>query len=489
MFCNILLLGQTGVGKSSLLNYLAGETLAESGISSGIGGITRGINKYNVIINGQKCQVSDSEGLELNREKAWRKLVDKELFAKKSRDSLSSWYHIVVFCIGSNSRVQDFELNLIDEIIENKYSVIIALTKADLATEEELSTIISDIKDHFEDPSQLLFIPVCSKQRRNNSTEGKEELCEAIINSWELTLLNRLPEHVFSFLYDSLSDWYDSTTAWLSTQKIGLFHKSKNDVLKELNSKIEGETNKINNRIKARQKSAFKDISGINNALGQALSLSSLNGAKSSLSPRLEKLESSFVFKEKTGKNIAIASGLAAVSFFLPAVGALAALGYTVGRSLFGTSPSDELQYSLTYQYKTLVKAYSESEIMYEYLLADSLGYYYGTREVAIGYLKGRGLGKNSKLFSEKIKEVEKRISEYEIEDGRGEYYLAYYYYSSYSGNSAKSLTKGKKWLKLSVSHKYPDAVAVNQFGDVYARMLEQEKQEEEELINYWYGD
>ena len=77
MFCNILLLGQTGVGKSSLLNYLAGETLAESGVSSGIGGITRGINKYNVIINGQKCQVSDSEGLELNREKAWRKLVDK----------------------------------------------------------------------------------------------------------------------------------------------------------------------------------------------------------------------------------------------------------------------------------------------------------------------------------------------------------------------------------------------------------------------------
>ena len=65
MNCNILLLGQTGVGKSSLLNYIAGKELAEAGISSHIGGITRGINKYSVDINGQMCEVSDSEGLEL----------------------------------------------------------------------------------------------------------------------------------------------------------------------------------------------------------------------------------------------------------------------------------------------------------------------------------------------------------------------------------------------------------------------------------------
>ena len=53
MNCNILLLGQTGVGKSSLLNYIAGKELAEAGISSHIGGITRGINKYSVDINGR----------------------------------------------------------------------------------------------------------------------------------------------------------------------------------------------------------------------------------------------------------------------------------------------------------------------------------------------------------------------------------------------------------------------------------------------------
>ena len=367
----------------------------------------------------------------MTHEKEWKKLVDKELFVSKGHDKLSSWYHIVVFCIGANSRVQDFELNLISKIIENKYGVIIALTKADLATEEELSSIITAIREHFEDSSQLVFVPVCSKKRRNSELEGKEELGEAIINSWEQTLLHRLPEHVYSFVYDSLRDWYTSTVAWLSIQRIGVFHKSKNDVLKELNSRVQNEVNKLNNKIKNKQKTAIKEIAGINSALGQAINFKSITSSTSSLALKLEKLESSFVFEDNTKKNIALAGGLAVLSFFMPGIGTLGALGYAVAKKVFGSSPIDELKDSLAYQYITIVRAFSEREQIYEYVLADMLGYYYGTREVAICSLKGRGIEKNTKLFSDKIKEVEKKISEFGIEDGRGEYYLAYYYYSS----------------------------------------------------------
>ena len=489
MVCNILLLGQTGVGKSSLLNYLAGEVLAESGISSGTGGVTRGIHKYKVTLNGQSCLVSDSEGLELGHEKEWRKLVDKEIFPAKGHDKLSAWYHIVIFCVGANSsRIQDFELELIKKITENKYGVIIALTKADLATEEELSSITEEIKAHLEDDSPLTFVPVCSKQRRGNSLEGKEEICEAVVNSWERTLLNRLPEHLYSSVYDSLSNWYDQTSLWLSEQKIGLFNKSKNDVLKELNAKVKNISEKINGRIKAKQKTAFKEIGGITDAIGQAIDFKSAISEYPSLSPRIERLESSFVFNESTGLNVALGAGLATLSFFFPVVGQLAAIGYAVTHSLLKTSPIEELRSALDYQYRTLVKSYKERELMFEYVLADMLGYYYGTREVAIGALKGFGMEKNSEVFAYKIKEVEAMIAELGIEDGRGEYYLAYYYFSSYSGK-ANSPTKAKKWLKLAVKHDYEAAIAVNQLGDVFSKMREQEQKEEDEIVNYWYAE
>ena len=489
MDCNILLLGQTGVGKSALLNYLADETLAESGISATTGGVTRGINKYRINLNGQACQISDSEGLELTHEKEWRELVDDELFSEKEHDKISSWYHIIIFCIGANSRVQDFELSLIDDIIKSNYGVIIALTKADLVTEDELSTIEEDVKEHFEDSSLLRLIPVCSVQRRNNRLEGKEEIAEAIIESWEKTIINRLPEHIYYPIYDQLEKWFDKTFTWLSEEKIGLFQKSKNDVLTALNTRIKIIVDNINRTIKNRQTEAFKEISAVNKALGQVLDLKSITSPTSSLALKIEKLDSSFVFEDNTGKSIAMAGGLAAISFILPGIGvALATIG-VLAKSIFGMSPIEELQSALHYQYRTLVKLYSEREIVYEYVLADMLGYYYGTREVAIAALKGRGMEKNSDLFSEKIEEVENTLTEYDLEDGRGEYYLAYYYFSPYSGETKRNLQKAKNWLRLSVSHNYPDALEVNQFGDIFSRMSLQEKKDEEEINNYWYGE
>ena len=429
--------------------------------------------------------------MELGHEKKWRKIVNDELFSTKELDAVSSWYHIIIFCIGANSRVQDFELNLIDEILNNKYGVIIALTKADLATEDELSTIREDIEDHFEDSSLLNIIPVCSVQRRNNRLEGKEEIAEAIIESWEQTLINRLPEHVFCSVYDNLQKWFEETSMWLSNQKIGLFHKSRERVLTEMNTRIQSILKNTNRIIKTRQNKAIKEISEVNAALGHVVDLNSIASPTSSLALKLERLDNSFVFDDKKRNYIAVAGEIAALSIFLPVIGTIGAVGFALASlaSLFGTTPQEKLQSALTYQYKTIFKLYSEREIMYEYVLADSFGYYYGTREVAIGALKGRGIEKSTKLFSDKIKAVEEIISEYDLEDGRAEYYLAYYYYSSESGNSRKSQEKAKRWLKLSNSHDYPAANAVYGFGDVFNRMIEQEEKEYKEYYDYWYGE
>ena len=72
-------MGITGVGKSSLINYLAGEELAEAGISSQAGGLTRGIHKYSISINSQPCNVFDSEGLETSHSEYWKDMMEQDI--------------------------------------------------------------------------------------------------------------------------------------------------------------------------------------------------------------------------------------------------------------------------------------------------------------------------------------------------------------------------------------------------------------------------
>ena len=150
MKCNILLMGYTGVGKSTLLNYLAGETLAEAGISSSAGGMTRGINKYPITLSGQPCVVSDSEGLEAKNERYWNDLMSKELLDDDCEKDISDWYHIVVYCIGANGgRVQDIEIDMMHRLDEAGYGVVVALTKSDLASDEEIDAMKDAIYDDF----------------------------------------------------------------------------------------------------------------------------------------------------------------------------------------------------------------------------------------------------------------------------------------------------------------------------------------------------
>lgn len=136
--CNILLLGKTGVGKSTLLNYLAGKTLAESGVPETCGGWTRGIHKYPVVINGYNCIVADSEGLETGESEYWNDIIDRELMTATSSDRPADWYHIVIFCISAaSSRIEDIQVQTINKLKNAGYGVIIALTKIDQISEED----------------------------------------------------------------------------------------------------------------------------------------------------------------------------------------------------------------------------------------------------------------------------------------------------------------------------------------------------------------
>lgn len=121
---NILIAGKTGVGKSTLINNIFREKLADTGIGKPVTKHLRKISK-----NGIPIVLYDTRGLEL--EQTIQQRVKKEMLDlidqnKHSKDAI----HVVYYCIqATSSRIEDMELELIKDISEN-IPVILVLTQA-----------------------------------------------------------------------------------------------------------------------------------------------------------------------------------------------------------------------------------------------------------------------------------------------------------------------------------------------------------------------
>lgn len=123
---NIIVAGKTGVGKSTLINSIFREKLAETGIGKPITKHLRKISKEGIPIN-----IYDTKGFELER-KVQRDVQDqiiKEIqkcFKKDKKEHI----HIMWYCINANSnRIEDVEIEMINEF--SKYiPVIVVLTQS-----------------------------------------------------------------------------------------------------------------------------------------------------------------------------------------------------------------------------------------------------------------------------------------------------------------------------------------------------------------------
>lgn len=139
---NVMLIGKTGVGKSTLINNLFRENLAETGIGKPVTKHLRKISKEGVPIN-----IYDTKGLELNEavQHEVRREIDDEINRINNNVNEKDLIHVVWYCINAQSnRIEDYEINWIKELAE-KIPVIVVLTQSVFDNAKEMEKKIDSL--------------------------------------------------------------------------------------------------------------------------------------------------------------------------------------------------------------------------------------------------------------------------------------------------------------------------------------------------------
>lgn len=186
---NVLIIGKSGVGKSSLLNYLFGSKAAESGTGKPV--TDKGIYSYSCNSeNGIKLNIYDTWGLEADKADEWKRLILEEV-KKHDQQNIKDWFHIILYCFSAKaSRIETFEEEIIKDLLDSNNKVVTVLTHCDLKGIEQS---IDAMKKRLLNLSlkEKDIICVCSEKKTllgGKVTEpfGKEEILAQVKSElWE----------------------------------------------------------------------------------------------------------------------------------------------------------------------------------------------------------------------------------------------------------------------------------------------------------------
>ena len=235
--CNFLVLGKTGVGKSSLLNCLLGDRRFDTGTGKPV--TTKGIHESEGTLDGIKVRVFDSWGLEAGAVEEWHRMLKDAQEKHDLTHKIEDWFHAVVYCVNAGGhRIEDVDRDIIRSLLADDLYVVVALTQSDLCTEAD-AKILRDTLCSSKECEKLLprnVIETCAggKMRGHESEPfGIQELKRAILENYKKTIKAQLPTRCIYLARQKVEAFRHEVGEWIDSRKWKYDENENNRPLKQ----------------------------------------------------------------------------------------------------------------------------------------------------------------------------------------------------------------------------------------------------------------
>jgi hypothetical protein len=247
MKTNVLVLGKSGSGKSSFLNFLWGEAVAH--VDAGrpvtpkkVDGTIGIYASPPIARDGLDVVIHDSWGMEADKAEEWARLLTEESDKREQSDRIDDWFHTVIYCISAKgARVEDFEVeSILHPLVDRGHRVAFVLTKCDIASREEIDGVRAVIESEIPNHGGIVEIGSRSQVLRGGrQTEafGRESAFALIDRNFTENLHGKVRSQLIRRARNECAEWKREALAHYE-ETAGLFSRYAT-VLAEVNAQAQ----------------------------------------------------------------------------------------------------------------------------------------------------------------------------------------------------------------------------------------------------------
>ncbi|OFV70185.1 GTPase [Acetobacterium wieringae] len=209
---NVLILGKTGVGKTSLCNYIFGAEVMKTGAGRPVTGM--GIFTETIPLSPELVlHLYDSWGLEADKSESWKALIQEVLEQHNVRE-IREWFHTIIYCLSAKAaRVEDFDLDMIRALGKEGNPVLVVLTHCDVMNVETAITamrVAITTKTGVRNQDIVEVSSHAKKLLSGKTTQafGKEKIIHRIKVNLLDSISGKMPQILATIGQEKINSWF-----------------------------------------------------------------------------------------------------------------------------------------------------------------------------------------------------------------------------------------------------------------------------------------